>query len=32
MDNYNLREQFTEQLKTLEEYRNCINDLEKIMD
>lgn len=29
MDNYNLREQFSEQLKLLEEYRFCINDLEK---
>ena len=32
MDNYNLREQFTEQLKILEDYRNTINDLGKIVD
>ena len=32
MDNYNLREQFTEQLKILEDYRNTINDLSKVVD
>jgi predicted DNA-binding protein len=32
MDNYNLREQFTEQLKVLEDYRITINDLGKVVD
>jgi hypothetical protein len=32
MDNYNLREQFTEQLKILEDYRITINDLGKVVD
>ena len=32
MDNYNLREQFTEQLKILDEYRTAINELGKVVD
>ncbi len=32
MDNYNLREQFTEQLKILEEYRTTINELARVVE